>query len=183
MDESDEQNAMLALRCQLGDRAAWEELVRLWHPRLWRFVAGMLTDRASAEDVLQDVWLRVVRSLVRLRDPGKLSAWLYGIARAAIADRLRGQYRRPPADEVGEIPDSDGGLHDVDVADSLRAGLARLHPADREVVVLYYLEERALDEVAEISNIPPGTVKSRLHRARRVIRETLENESDDHETQ
>jgi len=89
VDESDEQNAMLVLRCQLGDRAAWEELVRLCHPRLWRFVAGMLTDRASAEDVLQDVWLRVVRSLVRLRDPGKLSAWLYGIARAAIADRLR----------------------------------------------------------------------------------------------
>ncbi|MBC7968275.1 MAG: RNA polymerase sigma factor, partial [Fuerstia sp.] len=154
-----------------------------WHPRLWRFVAGMLTDRASAEDVLQDVWLRVVRSLVRLRDPEKLSAWLYGIARAAIADRLRGQYRRPPSDEVSEIPESDDGIHAVDVDDSLRAGLARLHPDDREVVVLYYLEERSVDEVAEISNIPPGTVKSRLHRARRVIRETLENESDDHEIQ
>ena len=183
MDETGKQNAMLAVQCQLGDRPAWEELVRRWHPRLWRFVAGMLTDRASAEDVLQNVWLRVVRSLVRLREPEKLSAWLYGIARAAVADRLRDQYRRPPADAVGEIPDSDDGLDAVDVADSLRAGLARLHPADREVVVLYYLEERSLDEVAEISNIPSGTVKSRLHRARRVIRETLQNESDDHETQ
>jgi RNA polymerase sigma factor (sigma-70 family) len=181
VDESDEQDAILAVRCQLADRQAWDELVRRWHPRLWRFVVGMLTDRASAEDVLQNVWLRVIRSLVRLRDPEKLSPWLYGIARAAIADRLREQYRRPTEGEVGEIPDSDSNLNAVDVADSLRAGLKLLHPADREVVVLYYLEERSLEEVAEISNIPPGTVKSRLHRARRVIRENLDKEGVDHE--
>lgn len=181
MAGTDQQDTLMAIRCQLGDPLAWEELVRRWHPRLWRFVLGMLSDRTSAEDVLQNVWLRVIRSLVRLREPEKLSAWLYGIARSAITDRLREQYRHPPADEVSEVSDSDDSLKAVDVSDSLRAGLAQLHPADREVVVLFYFEERSLDEVAEISRIPSGTVKSRLHRARRVIREALEQESAEHD--
>ncbi|CAN5308592.1 sigma-70 family RNA polymerase sigma factor [soil metagenome] len=183
MNGPEKQDSLLAVRCQLGDAQAWEELIRRWQPRLWRFVLGMLTNRASAEDVLQNVWLRVVRSLARLREPERLGAWLYGIARAAVADRLREQYRHPPADEIEDIPDSDGGVDAVDLIDSLQAGLARLHPADREVVVLFYLEERSINEVAEISNIPPGTVKSRLHRARRVIRDSLEKEGTGHETE
>ncbi len=178
---SDDQDALLVVRFQLGDRIALEELVRRWHSPLWRFVQGMLTDRSSAEDVLQNIWVRVVRSLVRLSEPEKLSSWLYRIARTAIAEQLREQYRHPPADEIGEIPDFEAGFGTVDRVDSIRAGLVRLHPVDREVVVLYYLEERSIDQVAEIANIPPGTVKSRLHRARCVMRETIEKEGDDHE--
>ena len=173
MNEPDPPDAVLAVRCQLGDIDAWETLVRRWHPRLWRFIARMLSDRTAVEDVLQSVWLRVVRTLVQLREPEKLTAWLYGIARRTVADWLREQYRHPPADVVGEIPDWDRGIEMLTAVDAVEMGLGRLHPADREAVVLHYLEELPVAEVAEICGVPPGTIKSRLHRARRVIHGTL----------
>ncbi len=173
MNEPDPPDTVLAVRCQLGDTDAWEILVRRWHPRLWRFIARMLSDRTAVEDVLQSVWLRVVRTLVQLREPEKLTAWLYGIARRTVADWLRKHYRYPPADEVGEIPDWDRGIEMLIAVDSVEMGLGRLHPSDREAVVLHYLEELPVAEVAEICGVPPGTIKSRLHRARRVIHSTL----------
>ncbi len=173
MNESDPTDAVLAVRCQLGDPEAWEALVHRWHPRLWRFIARMLSDGTAVEDVVQSVWLRVVRSLVQLREPERLAAWLYGIAGRTVVDRLREYYRRPPADEIGEIPDFDDGIEMIAVVDAIQTGLQRLHPADREAVVLHYLEELPVAEVAEICGVPPGTIKSRLHRARRIIHRTL----------
>ena len=179
MSEQDLQDTLLAVRCQLGEIDAWEKLVERWNPRLWRFTSRMLTDQATAEDVLQTVWMRVVRSMVRLQDPERLAAWLYRIARLAIADQLRGQYRRPVAytvEDVENVAESDEGIELVDVTDAIETGLTHLHPTDREAVVLHYLEQRPIGEVAEICGVPVGTVKSRLHRARRVLRETLVNE-------
>jgi RNA polymerase sigma factor (sigma-70 family) len=173
VNDPDPPDAVLAVRCQLGDTDAWETLVRRWHPRLWRFIARMLSDRTAVEDALQSVWLRVVRTLVQLREPEKLTAWLYGIARRTVADRLREHYRHPPPDEVGEIPDWDRGIEMLTAVDAVEMGLGRLHPADREAVVLHYLEELPIAEVAEICGVPPGTIKSRLHRARRVLHSTL----------
>lgn len=179
MPETELPDSILVVRCQLGDRDAWDLLVRRWHPRLWRFVSGMLLDRPTAEDVNQNIWLRVTRSLVRLRHPESLSAWLYGVARAAIADRLREQYRHPSSDNVVELSEADTGFEMIDNRDLIRSGLAQLQPPDREVVLLYYLHGCSLDEVARCCDIPPGTVKSRLHRARRVLRQTLEDKGTD----
>ena len=119
MNEQALQDARLAVRCQLGDKDAWEELVERWNPRLWRFISGMLTDQATAEDVLQTVWMRAVRSMTRLRDPERLAAWLYRIARLAVADRLRGQYRRPATYQIEEVSETDGGIELVDIADTI----------------------------------------------------------------
>jgi RNA polymerase sigma factor (sigma-70 family) len=166
-------DAVLAVRCQLGDKDAWETLVHRWHPRLWRFIARMLSGRTEAEDALQTVWLKVVRSLVRLQEPERLAAWLFGIARRTVADRLRERYRRPPPDEIGDIADSDDGIELFAVIDTVEIGLRQLHPVDREAVVLHYLEQLPLVEVSEICGVPLGTIKSRLHRARRIIHKTL----------
>ncbi len=176
MNDQNLHDAVLAVRCQLGEKDAWEALVDRWHPRLWRFISRMLSDQTAAEDVLQIVWLRVVRSLLRLRDPERLAAWLYGIARFAVADQLREQYRRPPAGQLVEVSESDDAIELLDIAGAIETGLSRLHPSDREAVVLYYLEQRPVGEVAEICGVPSGTVKSRLHRARCVLRETLASE-------
>jgi RNA polymerase sigma factor (sigma-70 family) len=170
---ADQSDAVVVLRCQLGDSHAWEVLVRRWHPRLWRFILRMLPDHPTAEDVLQVVWLRVVRSLGQLRDPHRLPAWLFGIARRAVADHLRAAYRRPPTEQFGEISVSDDAVELIAVVEAIQAGLQRLHPTDREAVILHYLEELPVADVAEICGVPPGTIKSRLHRARRVIHDTL----------
>lgn len=173
MPPSETSDALLVVRCQLGDEQAWEQLVGLWQPRLWRFIMRMVSDELRAEDVLQTVWLRVVRSMVRLKDPHRLAAWLYGIARATIADRFREQYRRPPSEVLTEIPTFDSGADQLVLTEFVDAGLDRLHPTDREAVVLHYLEELPLAEVAEICGVPVGTIKSRLHHARSVLRRTL----------
>lgn len=166
-------DALTVVRCQLGDQDAWRQLVSRWHPRLWVFIVRMVPQQAVAEDVLQTVWLRVVRSIVQLRDPQRWSSWVYGITRATIADRFREQYRRPPVDQVDEILIFDSSSDRMDLTEFLDAGLERLHPSDREAVVLHYLEELPLAEVAEICGVPEGTIKSRLHRARVSLRKTL----------
>ncbi len=176
MYELDDQNTVLVIRCQLGERVAWEELVRRWHQPMWRFMFGMLGDRQGTEDVLQIVWLQVVKSLVRLREPERFEAWLYRVARNVITDRLRAQYRRPLEESFVEAVSSDSPLESIDLTDSLHSALSDLHPVDRETTVLFYFQEKTLEEVAGICEVPPGTVKSRLHRARRQLREALKSE-------
>jgi RNA polymerase sigma-70 factor (ECF subfamily) len=170
---TDKNDALLAIRCQLGESGAWEELVLGWHPRLWAFVSRMISDRGRAEDVLQTIWLRVVRSMGRLREPERLAPWLYGVARAAVADEFRTLYRAPPTEVLDETAQSDEPADRLAIIEAVEAGLSQLHPIDREAVVLHYLEELPLASVAEICGVPAGTIKSRLHRARRIMRETL----------
>jgi RNA polymerase sigma-70 factor (ECF subfamily) len=173
LTKPDPSDAVLALRCQLGDQHAWELLVCRWHPRLASFVNRMLPDRSATDDVLQTVWLRVVRSMAGLREPERLAAWLFGIARRTVADRYRTAYRRPPAELIGEVTDIDDGIAQFETIDLIEQSLHQLHAIDREAVVLHYLEELPIGEVAEICSVPPGTIKSRLHRARRLLRKTL----------
>lgn len=176
MNDENLQDAALAVRCQLGEQDAWVALIDRWQPRLWRFVLRMLPNRVTAEDVLQTIWLRVIRSIVHLREPEAFAAWVYRIARLAIADQLREQYRHPPTEQFVDIADGDDGFEFVDIADSVESGLGRLHPTDREALVLYYFEQLPVGEVAEICGVPPGTIKSRLHRARTIIGKALKNE-------
>lgn len=174
MHESESLDEMLALRCQLGDGDAWEVLVRRWHPRLWRFIVQMVPDESTAEDVIQGVWLRVVRSMARLRDPTRLPSWLFGIARAAIADRFRQAYRQPPAEEFVDAATEDAALLAIENNEMLQSKLNCLPLADREAVILHYLEELPITQVAEICAVPSGTIKSRLHRARQTLRTLIE---------
>jgi RNA polymerase sigma factor (sigma-70 family) len=174
-------DAILVVRCQLGDESAWRALVEQWHPRLWRFVLRMLSDQTAAEDVLQTVWLRVVRSLIRLRDPDRLAAWIYRIARLAVADQLRHQYRQPLTVKIEDVTQVNLCLTAFQVGEEIEHGLRELHVADREVVVLFYLEQLSVAEVAGICELPEGTVKSRLNRARFQMRDTLEKKEPKHE--
>ena len=166
---------LLALRCQLGERPAFDALVERWHEPLWLYIRSMCDTDDDAAETLQDTWLRILRALPGLRQPGRLRAWLFGIARRALMDRLRRRYARageaPLTDDVAafepeEWPDEDVGL----MHEELRA----MPLVEREVLVLFYLRELPLDQVAAVLDVPVGTVKSRLFRARRMLRERLE---------
>ncbi len=152
--------------------------MQAWQPRLWGFVLNMLCDQQRSEDVLQEIWARVVLSLVRLQDPARLDAWMFAVARRTIADELRAEYRRPPPGELEDIPTPDDSLELVAIIDLLEAKLSELHPLDREAVVLHYLNERPLREVAEMCGVPIGTVKSRLFRARKAIQTSVRETED-----
>ncbi len=167
---------LLAIRCQLGEPAAFDELIARWHGPLWGFVRRLTGNDDTAREVLQDVWLRVIRGIARLRDGSTLRAWLFGIARRTLMDHLRGQYARTRAldhdVDVDEIAIEPPG-REIDDLEALDRALEPLPILEREALTLFYLQELSLNEIAEALKIPVGTVKSRLFRGRRLLRQRM----------
>ena len=161
----------LAIRCLLGEPAAFDQLIERWHPPIWRYARRMVGADDKADDVAQEVWLRAVRGLTRLDDPKRLRPWLFGIARRVLMDRLRAQYAAPAIADV-EL-DGLGAPEGDDLEDriaEMEGALDSMPALERDVLVLFYLEELSLAEVAAIAGVPVGTIKSRLFRARHLLR-------------
>jgi RNA polymerase sigma-70 factor (ECF subfamily) len=171
---------LLVVRAQLGNRSALEDLVARWQGPVWSYVRSML-DAERADDVTQEAWIAVVRALPRLREPDRFRPWLFTIVRRAALNRLRDQYtdrldlmgERDPADSA--TPDPADGL--VDRAEMV-ARLVSLPVLEREVLVLHYLEDLSVRDCAQVCGVPPGTIKSRLNRARRMLRAHVEREGE-----
>jgi len=171
------------MRCQRGERVAWEELVAIWERPLYYYVRRMTRSEDDALQTLQDAWVQVFSSLPTLKDPQRLAAWLYTIARRAVQKRIAdyGDDRVVTAD-VHESPDLHRDQEDVlQSADFVHWGLDRLAHQQREVLVLFFLEDLSLREVAELLAIPVGTVKSRLSKAREELKTLLERSENSHE--
>ena len=164
----------IVLRCQLGERAAFDDLIRRWAAPVAAYARRVSQDEDAAADLAQDIWLRAFRGIDRLREPRRFRSWLFGIAHRAFADALRRRYATPAfvSDEIEDVADDGAGDHED--MDRMELGLAKLPPVEREVLTLFYLQELALEEIADVLAIPAGTVKSRLHRARRLLRQELE---------
>jgi RNA polymerase sigma-70 factor (ECF subfamily) len=161
----------LVVRCQLGERDAFAELVRAWHGRIERYVSRMLA--GPDDDVVQEVWLAVFRGLPRLQRPERFAPWLFAIARRQVLNRLRSDYARPETELTTDVPDAADEAAEVADRDTIAGALAALPPVEREVLLLFHLEDLPLEACAQICAVPVGTVKSRLHRARRLLREEL----------
>lgn len=166
---------LLAIRCQLGEPAAFDALIERWHQPLWKYLRRLTGSEDAAAETVQDVWLRVLRAMPGLRDPARLRPWLFGIARRAVMDRLRQKYAEP---ETGVLDPADLAAPDDshELAQELSLmhdELARMPFTEREVLVLFYLEELSLNQLAEVLAVPVGTVKSRLFRARHMLRRQL----------
>jgi RNA polymerase sigma factor (sigma-70 family) len=166
---------LLALRCQLGERAAFDELIQRWAEPLRRYVLRSSGDVDAADDLVQEIWVAVVQGIAHLRDAARFRSWLFGIAHRTLMNRLRASY--------ATVVDSATDVHDVaaqelsnDREESLRAveqGLALLPLPERDVLTLFYLQELSLAEIASVMLVPVGTVKSRLFRARGLLRDRL----------
>jgi RNA polymerase sigma-70 factor (ECF subfamily) len=165
---------LLAVRCQLGERVAFDELIARWHEPLWRYLCRLSNSPDAARDLAQDTWIRVFRGIARLREPAKLRAWLFGIARNVAMDRLRLQYSEGPLADLNpeELPVADDVNLEEEFA-TLESGLANLPIVERETLTLFYLRELSLDEIAGLVGVPVGTVKSRLFRARQSLRRAM----------
>ena len=166
---------ILILRCQAGDGAALAELAERYHLRLRYYLRKMLGDAHRAEDALQDVWLDVLRALPRLKDAGAFAAWLFRIARDRAYRSVRSN-RRPAGRLEGldpEVPDADEGFSPEDAA-AIHAALDRLTPEHREALILRFVEEMNYEQIAAVTGVSVGTVRSRLHYAKRALRHLLE---------
>jgi RNA polymerase sigma-70 factor (ECF subfamily) len=170
------EDELLVIRCQLGEPAAFDELIHRWEEPLWRYARRVTGHDDAADDVTQDVWVRVIRGIGRLRDGERLRAWLFGIARRTLMDRLRVKYAAPPPSDVdvNVLAAVDAGAEELeaDLA-AVQEELSRLPVTERDVLSLFYLEELSLQEVAEVLDVPVGTVKSRLFRARQLLRREM----------
>lgn len=166
---------LLVIRSQAGDALAFEELVATYSQRLRYFLRRLVLDATTAEDLLQDVWLDVYRGLRKLREPDAFRAWLYRIAR----DRAFQFVRRKRT--VCQLPDDvEGTLHDspepefnAEDAQRIHVALHCLSPEHREVLVLRFIEGMPYEEIARVTEINMGTVRSRIHYAKRALRHII----------
>lgn len=171
------EDELLAVRCQLGEREAFDELVLRWHVPLWKYARRISGDDDAAAESVQETWLRVLRGIARLREPALLRPWLFGIARRVLMDRLRAKYSEPVIVPL-EGSDFAASESEDDLADELellRAGINALPLLEREVLELFYLRELTLVELAAVLDVPVGTIKSRLFRARNSLRGQLQS--------
>jgi RNA polymerase sigma-70 factor (ECF subfamily) len=168
--------SLLVVRCQAGDRAAFEELVELYQPRLFYFLSKMVGDRDDAEDLQQEVWFDVYRGLAKLANPAAFVVWLYQIARHKA---LRAVRRRGPTVvslegiELAQEDDTDDDFSAED-AQLIHEGLEKLAPEQREVLLLRFAEGMTYEEIARVTGCQLGTVRSRLYYAKRALRRIVE---------
>lgn len=165
----------LALRCQSGDPAAFADLIAVMERPLLYYATSLTGNQDSALDVLQDVWLKVVHGIRKLRDPGSLRPWLYAITHGIAVDRIRRDYKRDKA-EQSQLDDAlslEEPSFEEDAA-AIRDALSRLGVKHREVLVLHFLQDLSILEIAKVVGCSEGTVKSRIHYAKRQMKQILE---------
>jgi RNA polymerase sigma-70 factor (ECF subfamily) len=169
-------NELLVLRSQRGERQAREELVRRWEEKLYYYLRRLADNEQDAWDLLQQTWLGVLKGFGSLQDPRKFAPWLYRIARNTAMSRLRKQYAESRIISEGseEVEGSEEGLvFRFEQAQAVHAALAQLPLAQREILTLFFLEDFTIQEIVEITNLPKGTIKSRLHYAKRALKSIL----------
>jgi RNA polymerase sigma-70 factor, ECF subfamily len=151
---------------------AFERLLELYEVKVFRMAVMYLKDPGRAEEVAQDIFLKLWQSLPGYDGRAAPSTWLYTIARNTCLSAVRSEARRRTSrlDEIAEPAASDSPADsDAFRRIELRRGLERLPEAQREAICLFYLQEKSIGEVARMLNLPEGTVKSHLHRARAAL--------------
>ena len=171
---------ILVLRAQMGEKAALLQLFERYDSRLRYLMRRLLPVIHVADDAVQDVWLTVLRRIRTLRDPGAFRAWIYRIARNRAYRELRGAQKPGPfledPLEPGPAPQEEA-LAAEDAA-RVHAALSKLHPEHTEVLTLRYIEDMPYAEIAVVVGVPLGTVRSRIHQAKRALRRAMEGLTD-----
>jgi RNA polymerase sigma-70 factor (ECF subfamily) len=178
MDQSDEQ--ALLERCRSGqDDAAFAELVDRYKDFVYALVYRLNDDRCQADDLAQEVFLKVHRGLPYFRGDAKLSTWLYRIVfNVCCEERARRRPREQPLDPGDGRPALDpGGIDaafgEIELRDRLEQAMAALPDNYRFLIAAHYLRGVQYGALAAALDMPLGTIKTHLHRAKRLLRERL----------
>ncbi|HTD67331.1 MAG TPA: sigma-70 family RNA polymerase sigma factor [Candidatus Limnocylindria bacterium] len=170
----------LVVRSQLGDEAAFAELLRMYSPRLRFYVSKMLHDRhENAEDLLQEIWLSIFRALPKLNDTAAFRAWLFRIARDRVCREFRRhriEFRSFDGQQVEHVA-VDDELNEAVDREAVRQQLDQLSTEHREALVLRFIEDMSCDDIARVTGSTLGTVRSRIHYAKRALRRAFEDKS------
>lgn len=175
LDES-----QLVRRCKAGDPDAFEALMRHYEPYILGLLWRMTGDRATAEDLCQETFMKVLKRLADFRLQSSLKTWMFRIAHNTAVDHVRA--RRPESggadvaepDSLPAAPSSKDparALEESQVRGALRRAVDALPALQREVIHLFYWGELSVEEIARTTGMPEGTVKTHLFRGRRALRE------------
>jgi RNA polymerase sigma-70 factor (ECF subfamily) len=170
----------LLARLRAGDPRAFEELVTTYQHRVFGVALRMLGSRAEAEEIAQEAFLRAHRSVVSFRGDARLGTWLYGIASRLCLNRLSSPDRRMARGDaaLADVPattrDAAAEVERAELDAALRTAIEELPNEQRLVLVLRDVEGLSYEEIADALALVPGTVRSRLHRARMQLKEKLE---------
>ena len=181
---------------QQGNATSFDGLVDAYAPRLFGFLFRLTGSRQESEDLLQEVFLRLVRTIEAYTHDGRFDAWLFRIAANLVRDRVRKTKRSAKfvsgsadSNEDGngsliesiESDEPDGGrrLEMTEEVEALNRALAQLPEAEREVVVLRHFSQMSFKEIAEATEVPLGTALARGHRGLAKLRKLMEPAGDE----
>jgi RNA polymerase sigma-70 factor (ECF subfamily) len=184
-----EDDAALVARCRKGDVAAFEPLVEKYRQRVWRLAYNVLRDREEAWDVAQEAFIRAYQALPAFRGQSAFYTWLFRIVMNVASDRARARAARGRAFGTERVPEEDWDRVMVDKPpgdqapdeaaasaqdrERIMRALATLSEQHRDIIMLSDIEGLSYKEIADVLDIPMGTVMSRLHNARRRLRTAL----------
>src|ERR1700757_156690 len=182
-----EQDAHLVQQCLQGDGSAWEELVRRHSRRVFNVCYRFVGNRTEAEDISQEVFLRVYKTLASYRSAhGGFTTWMTSVTRNLLIDHYRRTQRdrltdsledKMPAVEnkesAGRRPDEQALLGEL--SGQVQSALTRLSPELREAVILRDLQQLEYSEIQQVLAVPEGTVKSRINRGRIELARILQH--------
>jgi len=174
--DSDEQMRTLVSRAQQGDRRAFEVLFEQFQPRLRYYVRRLNGNANHTDDILQNVWLKVIRKIDSLSDPQAFVAWLYTIARREVygQGRIKDPFVELTDEHLEQVAGNGEVTFDAEDATRIHRALARLKPRYREILTLSFLESLSHQEIGQVLGVNPGTLRSRLFYAKQALRQELE---------
>ena len=178
-----EQELTIIRRVQHGDTEAFSVLVAAYEKNVFNVALQMTGNREDAQDMAQEAFLKAYTSLSSFRGDSRFSSWLYRIVSNVCLDYLRRQNRRPKSSLT--VEDDEGETVELDIPDesqspeallerkltreAVRRGLRELPPEQRQILLLREIQGLSYDEIAEAMDLEPGTVKSRIFRARKKL--------------
>ena len=170
---------LLVIKCQQGDKDAFDELVERWQKRLWHYACRVTGSESAAWDIVQETWFAIVKGLSKLKDTAVFPQWAFRIVNNKCTDWLRKQQRRSRLNnqlEEHAQSQSDKEQNSDEKSESLRAAVGKLSPDRRALLSLRYHEGFDIGQIAEILSVPEGTIKSRLHRTVNELRQLVEQD-------
>ncbi len=182
----DADQELLVQRARAGEPDAWDQLFRRYQLPLYAYAFELVRQEQTSLDMVQETFINAVRHIGSLQDDQKFGSWLFGIAHQKCAQHWRRQKREqrvvdfleePPDDFGGEDEDPGALLVRKEREEELMDLLNRLPAPHRAVLLLHFLEDFQLEEIAAITGTPVGTVKSRLHYAKKMLRHLMEEET------
>ena len=167
-------------QARAGEPEAWDILFRRYQLPLYVYVFELVHDEQTSLDLVQETFIAATRHIASLRDDDKFGSWLFGISHQKCIQRWRQQNRESTALEeiAGTPPEFDDGPDDLLIRQEQEAEfmklLNELPMPQRSVLLLHFMEDFLLEEIADITGAQPGTVKSRMHYAKKALRKLLE---------